>query len=91
MTTFQLSSAEFGTILKSCIREWVKLVLKNVIKLAKDSLNNIFQNSFNTILSQQLSHVTSYISVHVLCDALETELIKCISTCFIYLLFAILF
>ena len=28
--------------------------MKNVIKLAKGSLNNIFQDSFNNILSQQL-------------------------------------
>ena len=32
--------------------------MKNVIKLAK--LNNIFQNSFNKILSQQLNHDRSY-------------------------------
>ena len=29
---------------------------------AKDSLNNIFQDSFNKILSQQLTHDRSYIS-----------------------------
>ena len=31
--------------------------------LAKGSLNNIFQNLFNKILSQQLTHDRSYISV----------------------------
>ena len=38
-------------------------VLKNVITLAKGSLNNIFQDSFNKNLSQQLIHNRSYISV----------------------------
>ena len=42
---------------------FIKLVLKNVIKLAKGSLNNISQDSFNKILSQQLTHDRSYISV----------------------------
>ena len=37
--------------------------MKNVIKLAKGSLNNIFQDSFNKILSQQITHDRSYISV----------------------------
>ena len=37
--------------------------MKNVIKLAKGSLNNIFQDSSNIILSQQLTHDRSYISV----------------------------
>ena len=37
--------------------------MKNVdIKLDKGSLNNIFQDSFNKILSQQLTHDRSYIS-----------------------------
>ena len=39
-----------------------KLVLKNVIKLAEGSLNNIFQDSFNKILSEHLIHDRSYIS-----------------------------
>ena len=34
---------------------------KNVTKLAKGSLNNIFQDSFNKILCQQLTHDGSYI------------------------------
>ena len=34
---------------------------KNVIRLAKGSLNNIFQGTFNNILSQQLTHDKSYI------------------------------
>ena len=34
---------------------------KNFIKLAKGSFNNIFQDSFNKILSQQLTHDRSYI------------------------------
>ena len=56
----------FGPLLFNSIR-WVQLcdktnlipgsgcqlVLKNVIKLAKGSLNNIFQDSFNKVLSQQ--------------------------------------
>ena len=36
--------------------------MKNVIKLAKGSLNNFFQDLFNKILSQQLTHDRSYIS-----------------------------
>ena len=40
----------------------MKLVLKNVIKLAKGSLNYFFQDSFNKILSQQFTHDRSYIS-----------------------------
>ena len=46
-----------------------KLVLKHVIKLAKGSVNNIFQDPFNKILSQQSTHHRSYISlpVHTLC------------------------
>ena len=39
-----------------------KFVFKNVINLAKGSLNNIFQDSFNIILSQLLTHDRSYIS-----------------------------
>ena len=39
----------------------MKLVLKNFIKGAKGSLNNIFQDSFDKILSQQLTYI-SYIS-----------------------------
>ena len=45
---------------------WDRILLnsswKNVIKLAKGSLNNIFQDSFNKFLSQQLTHDRSYIS-----------------------------
>ena len=40
---------------------FIKLVLKNVIKLAKGSLSNIFQDSFSKILSQQFTHERSYI------------------------------
>ena len=36
--------------------------MKNVIKLAKGSFNNIFQDSLNKILSQQLTHDRSYLS-----------------------------
>ena len=35
-------------------------VLKNVIETAKGMLNNIFQSSFNKILSQPLNHYRSY-------------------------------
>ena len=44
------------------IKKFIKLVLKNVIKLIHGLLNNIFQDSFNTILSQQLTHDRSYIT-----------------------------
>ena len=36
--------------------------MNNVIKLAKVSLNKIFQDSFDKILSQKLIHDRSYIS-----------------------------
>ena len=39
---------------------FIKLVLLNIIKHAKGSLDNIFQDSFNKTLSQQLTHVKSY-------------------------------
>ena len=39
----------------------IKLALKNLIKLAKGSLDNIFQDSFNEIVSQQLTQNRSYI------------------------------
>ena len=50
------------TLKPGLVWERVKLVLKNVIKLAKGSPNNIFQDSFNIVLSQQLTHDRSYIS-----------------------------
>ena len=31
-------------------------ILKNIVNLPRCSFNNIFQDSFNTILSQQLTH-----------------------------------
>ena len=34
---------------------------ENVIKLAKGSLNNISQDSFNKILFEQLTHERSYV------------------------------
>ena len=40
----------------------MKLALKNVIKQPKGSFNNIFQDSFDKILSQQLTHDRSYTS-----------------------------
>ena len=58
--------AGFSCVIKrhslTVVINFIKLVLKNVIKLAKGSLNNIFQDSFNKILFQQLSHERSYIS-----------------------------
>ena len=50
------------TFVDCCNKNFIKLVLKNVIKLSKGSLNNIFQDPFNKILSQQLTHDTFYIS-----------------------------
>ena len=41
---------------------FIIFVLKNVIKLAKGWLNNIFQDSFNIFLFQQLTHDRSYMS-----------------------------
>ena len=43
-----------------CDKEFIKLVLEKGIKLAKGSINNIFQDSFYNILSQQLTHDRSY-------------------------------
>ena len=44
---------------------YIELVLKNVIKLAKGSLIHIFQDSFNIILFQQLTHNRSYPIEHI--------------------------
>ena len=49
---------------------FIKVILKNVIILAKGSLNNIFQDSFNKILFQQFTHDRSYIS-HMLVEVLQ--------------------
>ena len=58
----QLCDKKNLTLVDSWDKNYTKLVLKKVIKLAKGSLNNIFQDSFNIILSQQLTHDRSYIS-----------------------------
>ena len=42
---------------------FIKLVLKNVIKRAFGELNNIFQDSFNKILFQPLTYDRSYMSI----------------------------
>ena len=65
---FLIQSAGFSYVIKriwhslTVVINFIKLVLKNVIKLAKGSLNNIFQDSFNIILSQQFTHDRSYMS-----------------------------
>ena len=51
------------TFVDCCDKSFMKLVLKNAIKLAKGSLYKNFQDSFNKILSQQLTHDIS--SIHV--------------------------
>ena len=51
------------TFVDCCDKSFIKLVLKNVIKLAKGSLNNNFQDSFNKFLSQQLTHDKPYMSI----------------------------
>ena len=48
------------TFVDCCDKIFIKLILKNVIKLAKGSPNNIFQNSFYKISSQQLTHDRPY-------------------------------
>ena len=58
----QLYDQKNLTFVDCCDKIFITLVLKNVIKLAKGLLNNIFQDSFNKILSQQLTHNRSYIS-----------------------------
>ena len=62
------------------IDSWDKIILnlswKNVIKLAKGSLNNIFQDSFNIILSQQLTHDRSYISSNTYINLANTVTLK---------------
>ena len=40
---------------------WDKIILNSSWKMLLGSLNNIFQDSFNIILSQQLTHDRSYI------------------------------
>ena len=52
----QLCDKKNLTFVDCCDKFLIKLVLKNVIKLAKSSLKIIFQDSFNKILSQQLTH-----------------------------------
>ena len=58
----QLCDKRNLTFVDSCDKNFIKLILKNVMKLAKGSLNNILQDSFNEISSQQLTHEKSYIS-----------------------------
>ena len=50
-------------LIQLCDKKNLTLVLKNFTKLAKGSLNNIFQDPFNKNLSQQLTHDRSYISL----------------------------
>ena len=59
----QLCDKKNLIFVECCDKIFIKLVLKNVIKLAKSSLNNTFQDSFNKILSQQLTHDRSYMSL----------------------------
>ena len=59
-----------GLVSMTFVDYWDKISLNsswNVIKLAKGSLNNIFQDSFNKILSQQLlmTQDRSYIYLYV--------------------------
>ena len=54
-----------------CDKIRFKLVLKNVVKLFKGSLNNSFQEAFNKILFQQLTHDRSCIT-HSLVHHFET-------------------
>ena len=58
----QLCGKKNLTFVDCCDFCFIKLVLKNVIKLDKSSLNNIFQHLFNKILIQQLTHDRSYLS-----------------------------
>ena len=58
----QLCDKKNLTFADCCDRILIKLVLKSFIKLAKGSLNNIFQDLFYKILSQQLTHDRSYMS-----------------------------
>ena len=50
------------TFVDCCNKILLNSSRKNVIELAKGSLNNFFQDSFNEILSQQLTHDRSYMS-----------------------------
>ena len=52
----QLCDKKNLTFVDCCDKKIIEPVLENIIKLAKGSLNNIFQDSFNKILSQQLTH-----------------------------------
>ena len=56
----QLCDKKNLTFVDCCHTILHKLVLKNFIKLAKSSLNNNFQDSFNKIWSQWLTHDRSY-------------------------------
>ena len=50
------------TFVDCCNRILLNLSWKNIIKLAKGSLYNIFRDSFNKIWSQQLTHNRFYTS-----------------------------
>ena len=54
----------FGPLFFNLIRLIQLCDKKNLTFSAKGSLNNIFQDSFNIILSQQLTHDRSYISIN---------------------------
>ena len=51
------------TFVDCCDKILLNSSWKNVIELAKGSLNNVFQGSFHKTLSQQLTHDRSYMSV----------------------------
>ena len=46
------------------IKNFIKRVLKNVIKRAFGELNNVFQDEFNKILSQQSTNVRFFLSLN---------------------------
>ena len=61
----QLYDKKNLTFFDCCYKVLLNSSWKTVIKLAKGSLNNIFQDSFNEILSQQLTHDRFYMSVEM--------------------------
>ena len=65
----QLCDKKNLTFVNCCDKIILNTSLKNV-KLAKGSLNNILQDLFNIILSQQLTHDRSYVMV-IRCAKIE--------------------
>ena len=61
-TPISYALGNIRSVMNYLLRYFIKRVLENVIKRAKGSLNNIFQDKFNKILSQQSTDVRFFLS-----------------------------